>query len=79
MTKTITFRGITLVLEVEANPDPEENPPGTPFAFGVWEKMESEPESDEIVEHFGQEADAWQWINEVAANPEPYFRKRGII
>lgn len=76
MSSTITFEGPSgpsiLSFEVEQDPD------GTNF-WGVWEKLDTEPESDEIVALFTSEEEALAWIQRQLLDPETYLRSRGLV
>lgn len=85
MARSITFTGtdrreLTLTFEIERNPEEASNPPGSPCAYGVWEKLEAEPESDEIVRCFSSHAEAENWIFHITKpeNQAEYLATRGL-
>lgn len=54
-------------------------PEGIVPLWAVWEKIDTDPDNDEIVETFPTEALAQAWIDAHTPITEEYLRKRGII
>jgi len=67
----INFRTGTLTFEIEQNPE-------DPNMWGVWERMDSDPDSDEIVASFPDHASARNWIIRQCTDWQAYLRSRGI-
>lgn len=63
--------GTVIEFEIEQNPEDDS-------IWGVWEKISTSPEDDEIVDSFSTEELCKQWIQRQLLDPETYARSRGI-
>lgn len=62
----------TIVFEIEQDPEGSE-------LWGVWEKLESDPDGDEIVVSFHSEEACKEWIRHtLSRDSDEYLRGRGF-
>lgn len=67
----IATRAGMLVFDIEQNPE-------DPTMWGVWERLDSDPDSDEIVASFSNATAAQAWIDDKVQNWQQYLKDRGI-